>query len=296
MNAVGSLTLADGPIELEIRPDLGGKVTALRCLRHGRQWLAERDERLPPSADGKVYGPGEAWGWDELFPTVLPGRGTPPPWRGPLRDHGDLWGRPWEMLAADPRSVTLACGNREGGWRFERQLVLDGPAVDCRYRLRNEGEVAFPFLWSMHPIFALREEDRLTMDGVEAVRATISDHSALPEAPATIGWPVHERLRLDEVRPADKTFLKLYATPPDGQVRVVGGECELELRTDVDFAPHIGIYVNFGAWPESGLLHQVGLEPTTAPEDDLAAVVAGARPAELGPGEERTWQVRVVLH
>lgn len=298
MSPVGTITIGDGRIELLVLPESGGKVTELRCLRHGRQWLAESNEHaLPGSAPGE-YGAAEAWGWDELFPTVMPGASTPPPWPAPLRDHGELWGRPWRTLAQRADSLELEYADPDLGFRFRRRLTVRDGRVECEYSIRSEREEEVPFQWSMHPILSLQPGERIGLPGIEQVKATMVVNRDLPEAPAILDWPRHGNVDLGTVAASDgETLLKLYAgTTVDNTVAVTGGECELSFRTDPEFAPYVGIYVNYGGWPAGGPLHHVGIEPTNAPEDDLAAGLAGgAAVSVLAAGATVSWKICLSL-
>lgn len=260
--------IASDRLALTVEPGYGGRVTELRCLTHGRQWLAEPVDELPAAQDGS-YGPAEAVGWDELFPSVLPGAATPAPWPAPLRDHGELWGRPWEVLDHDAARLGLAYEDRTLGFRFERLLELDGGTVRCSYRVSSQRDEPLPFQWSMHPIFSLVPGERV----------------------------VHDDVALATVGPADgETIMKLYADlRPHGRVAVLGQPCELSLATDVQEAPYLGIYLNYGGWPAGGPLHHVGLEPTNAPEDDLDAAVGSGRVGMLAAGATRAWRVELAL-
>jgi galactose mutarotase-like enzyme len=291
------VSIANELLELVVAPALGGRVVALRCRHHDRQWLAERPEGLERSAEDPAYGPLEAWGWDELFPSVLAGAAAPDPWPQPLRDHGELWGRPWRVGEHDEHSLALVYEHDSPGFTFGRRLDLEAGTVRCRYELTSHCAEPLPFQWSMHPIFALRPGERIAMSGIDRVRATAAGNRDLPEAPATLSWPRHEDLDLATVRASDgETILKLYAeAPSDGLVAIVGEPCELSIATDTSFAPDVGVYVNFGGWPPDGPLHHVGIEPTNAADDDLDAAIRAGRAGQLDPGEQLRWLVELRL-
>jgi galactose mutarotase-like enzyme len=289
--AIGSEELA-----LTVLPDDGGKVATLTCRRHDRQWLAPERPELAAADDGS-YGPREAWGWDELFPSVLTATATPAPWPHPLRDHGELWGRPWRVTQHEPSSLTLAYVDDDTGFRLERTLDVERGALRARYALSSTATEPLPYQWSLHPIFALAPGERVELAGIDRVKATVTGHHALPDGPAVVDWPRHDGLDLGTVRPSDgETFLKLYADlPTDGTTVMRGGPCELSVTTDPAFAPYIGLYLNYGGWPADGPLHHVGIEPTTSPHDDLNAAAHDDAAAVLAPGERRTWEIRMSL-
>lgn len=290
-----SLAIGSEKLELTVLPALGAKVATLSCRRHGRQWLAAECRELAAADDGS-YGPREAWGWDELFPSVLAASETPAPWQN-LRDHGELWGRPWLVTARTTTSLTVQYADAAAGFRFERTLDVEGGTVRCRYALTSTTTDPLPYQWSLHPIFALSPGERVELAGIDRVKATVTGHHALPDGPVNVGWPEHDGLALGTVRPSDgETLLKLYADlPSDGVAAIRGGQCELTVTTDASFAPYIGIYLNYGGWPEGGPLHHVGIEPTNSPHDDVVSAARDGAAGMLGAGERRTWEIRLAL-
>jgi len=294
----GRIRLGTAGLTLELDPRDGGKVTRLRCERHGREWL-----HGPPDVEAAGapddYDASRSWGWDELFPTVLTTTGAPSPWPSVLRDHGELWGRPWLVEEVAPRSATLRFADPGGRFGFVRALVVDGPTVLARYELRNLLSRPLPFLWAMHPIFSVEPGDRLELPDVRSVAATHLRPQRLPAVGSRLDWPVADvdgaAVRLDRIAPVDgETAIKVFAGPPHPPVaRLIGRPCGLEIRPQL---PFVGIYVNRGGWPRSGSdLHQVGIEPTTSPADDLTGAVAARTHRVLGAGGVASWHVHMEL-
>ena len=221
----------------------------------------------------------------------------PAPWRYPLRDHGELWGRPWRVTARDAASLTMEYADPGIGFRFARTLEIAGGTLVSRYVLTSTASGPLPYQWSQHPIFALTPGERLELPGIDRVKATVTAHHALPDGPATVGWPAHDGLPLGTVRPSDgETLVKLYSgLPTGGMVAIRGGPCELTVTTDASFAPYIGIYLNYGGWPPGGPLHHVGIEPTNSPYDDVAAASQAGAAGVLRAGERHRWEARFTL-
>lgn len=295
-DAPNVVTIGSEELALTVLPDLGAKVATLTCRRHDRQWLAGECRELAVADDGS-YGAREAWGWDELFPSVLSAPVTPAPWAHPLRDHGELWGRPWRVTNQLASSLTLEYADDDAGFRIERTLDVVRGTLRARYALTSTASGPLPFQWSLHPIFAMTPGERVEMAGIDQVKATVTGHHALPDGPVTVGWPEHDGLALGTVRPSDgETLVKLYADLPDeGVVALRGGPCELSVATDRAFAPYVGIYLNYGGWPADGPLHHVGVEPTNSPHDDLDAAIRDGAADVLDVGQRLTWEIRLAL-
>ncbi len=290
----GLVTLTTDALEVAILPDYGARVVALVDRRTGRNWLASG--RLPTAPDESgVYGVEAAAGWDECFPTVSPCDGAGTPWPGRLRDHGDLWGRPWQV--EDLQASAMSAFYAGDGYRFARSLLLEGDRLVASYRLDNDAEATMPFLWSQHALLALRPGERIELPGVAEVEATHVSPQPLTSPPSRVRWPEGDGLApfaLDCVQPTSAQFAaKLYATGGERRARIGGVSEGLDLAWEgVD---HVGLWLAYGGWPSPNQILHVAIEPTHAPDDHLQAAMSRGRAAELSPGATACWRVSLRL-
>jgi hypothetical protein len=259
------ITLDNGHIALTLDPDFGARITSLMDLSSGRQWL------VPGTCvGGDTYLGEQARGWDECFPTIAPCDDAT--W-GPLRDHGELWGRVWHHDGAtsvyiDPR------------FTFARNLHLQGATLTAAYHITNKTAQPLPYLWSQHCLLATTPADRITIDATGRWQA---DSTAFD-------WPHHPARDLSIVDTTDAGFAqKSYGEArsaaiigPDGGIRF-------------DWSGAFGLWLDYGGWPTGNPMHQVALEPTTAPADDLASATRMGRAATLPPQSSHYWTVRISL-
>jgi hypothetical protein len=309
--AFPTLEVDDGRVQLVLCPALGARVLRLVDLWTGRDWLVPGE---PPAAgpDGAVAAWGDqdasydgdvAYGWDECLPTVAGCPDPDDPAAPPLRDHGDLWGRPAEVTGSGAE-VTATWRGAGRPYTFQRRLRLDGPRVVAEYELTNQGAAPLPVLWSMHPLLALEPGARIEVEGLVTglPLAPVPGRADWPETPGTDGRPIP----LDVVGdPTAATAVKLYggwglygawdssvgeglpgvaaAVQPDG--------ARLELSWYAPIAPNLGIWLDDGGWPPPPAAPRVqhALEPTTSPDDDLAAAIASGRALVLEPEERVAW-------
>ena len=313
-----TVELANDRVALLVCPALGARVISLVDRWTGREWLVRG---TPPAqgVDGSAagwtgrdarYGGDVAFGWDECLPTLAPCPDPANPAGPPLRDHGDLWGRPASVRS---EGLTLEATWSEPGGAFvmTRRLRLDGPRLVAEYELENRGTAALPVLWSMHPLLALEPGARVEVEGLVSVRvalavalplAPVPGRADWPETPGTDGRP----LRLDVVGdPAAGTALKAFGGwELYGSWDAFGGEglpgvatvaqpdgSRLELTWYAPIAPNLGIWLDDGGWPpppdEPRVQH--ALQPTTSPDEDLASAIAADRALVLAPAERVAW-------
>jgi hypothetical protein len=263
-------------MRVELDPAFGARVTALWDKRLGREWLV-----TGPREGGDTYGAAQARGWDECFPTVAPC--DHPAW-GPLRDHGLLWGRPWSVRADGSTAETTCEDDR---FAFTRTLELHGPRLEARYVLEARADI--DWMWSQHGLLAAQPGERIRLDGFDRFTAWGEPFD----------WPHREGRDLSLVEGPDAAFaLKAYARcEGPARAEVLGEEGGLALSWDGADLPALGLWMSWGGWPADPALgapvHQLALEPTTSPADDLAS--AGPTARRLPAGGRAAWRVDLTL-
>ena len=237
------LSLSNDHISVTVVPEFGARVTELMDRRSGRNWLiggaCEGD-----TGEAAGYAGREARGWDECVPTVAP---CQDPDRGRrLRDHGDLWGRPWHGAQ---QGDALVCRFDGPEFTFTRRLRLEGPRLFCEYTITATTNVRLPWMWSQHVLLATRPGERIVLDGVQ-------DWAAYGPEPG-----VCEVLGLEA-----GVVRKCYgAVPEQASVGIDGVDGGIRLRWSGAETPFCGLWVAFGDWPSpEAPVHQTALEPTTS--------------------------------
>ena len=293
------LSLCNEYVELTVAPQVGGRVVSLRDRKRGIAWLVsgatERSKPDGPAADWSSF---ERAGWDECFPNLATGTADS---HGPLSDHGELWSRVWDVVSHEDQ-IELVAQSPRGDYTFRRVLRLVGNQVVADYDVYINSGPAYEFIWSMHPLLPGDADARaLLPNGTE----TTVEHSSLPgiipgdrlawgEPPPLLGgWRLGER-------PSDSLALKLFTDSGAASSATVARQ-GAALRFDFDRAelPHLGIWLNYGAWPASndhgtGDVH-LAVEPCTAGSDSLETAVANGTAVTLEPGEHRAWSVTLTL-
>lgn len=292
--------IASDEIRAEISVENGARISSLRDLVTGREWLAQdpaRGGHVPDPGESAIYGAADAVGWDECFPTVSPWDATDTAWGQPLRDHGMFWGRPAELVESTPTRITT----RYAGplFAFRRAVSVAGRELRADYRLENRGADPLPWLWAAHAMLAVTPADRILLPGVSRVEATHVAREGQAAAPGTLGWPGPNTdwpAPFDRVESAQaQAAAKLYVDDLPGGPGFVGNDTDGWLR--IAWSPWItalGLWLNYGGWPGPGGTHHIGLEPTNAPVDHLGQAIARGT-APLPPGASARWSVTYTL-
>jgi hypothetical protein len=280
------VVLCNDEIELALIPEFGARVVALIDRQTGRDWIAARPAKGSPEGDA-VFGGDSATGWDECFPTVA--SCTLPDGRR-LRDHGDLWGRAWIVSDLSERAVTTSFENQS--FRFTRSLSLDGPAVSCLYLVENLQEEKFDYLWAMHLLLAVSESDHIELPEGVAFQFTFRSDAGSLQAGF---WPGAGTFALNNVQPASARYAaKLqFDEATAGGTRIGDETGSLRVSGSGPFASSLGLWLCYGGWPAAFGVHQIAIEPTSAPADDLLAARKMARSVSVPARGNVAWQTRL---
>ena len=118
-----------------------------------------------PLPAGTEYGPADATGcfghhygggWQELFPH---GSGPVEAYGATFYQHGDVWGRPWDVRVEEDRpeavSVTFSVRTRQTPFVLERRMTLrrNSPVVEIDETAHNLGKSDLGIMWGHHPAF-----------------------------------------------------------------------------------------------------------------------------------------------
>jgi galactose mutarotase-like enzyme len=308
-----AIHLDNGLLALALVPALGGKISSLRDLRSGREWLW-RHPRMPyrrVAPDASYVAEADTGGWDECFPTVAPCAYPSPPWAGAaLPDHGELWSQPAALEVsegADAAGLRTRWRGAALPYTFERSVVLSAGAARLRveYVAFNQADAPIQFIWCIHPLLAIEPGMRL----VFPPSARFNRWAALPPGLLAQGsglrYPLAVRANKRELDLAALpdahagVALKLWSDPIDeGWATLHAADGELRMRWDATLLPQIAFWMNLGAWAGDGgaPYYNLVLEPCIGAQDSLAEAVTERNLfATLPPCESRAWWLEIEL-
>ncbi len=301
INGLVALRLAEHDLNVVVLPGLGAKISSLRW--QGDEILAQNPRKpLRLARYAAPYAEFDASGFDECLPTVGPCLYPEDPWQNvEVPDHGEVWSIPWAW-EVQPDALHLSCRSIRFSYEFHKSLSVPAPGcLRLRYALVNRAGAPFKFLWSSHPLLALRPGMRIYLPPGVRVRVDWSkderlgvplDERPWPHTTDRLGRPVDLSLILpEEARLVDK----LYTT------RLPEGWCGLHDPETGQYAaclfspeaiPYVGLSINLGGWPVDGPgYYNLGLEPCSGYPDRLDLAIERGDHAVAQPGERLAWQM-----
>lgn len=228
-------------------------------------------------------------GWDELFPNdeaaELQGMALP--------DHGELWTGKWQATPIEEDravGVRLRTCTPISSFLAEKALLLrpESAVIEIRYRLTNQGIGSMPFLFKLHPAFAVSSSHRIDFPPM-AVLLEREFPGTLDGAPP-FPWPHAGKngLPIDLRRVPDVSSKSVHFFYGTG---FVSGWCGITnqsnclaaaLRFDPEVFSSCWLFASHGGWRD---LNVAVLEPATGYPFRIKSMIDGGRARRLDPGE-----------
>jgi hypothetical protein len=290
-NGLRLIVLESRFLRLEVLPEAGAKIWQItyKALNADLLW---NHPTMPPAIHGPNTSYDDVWsgGWDELFPNdeagTLQGKLLP--------DHGELWTGAWraEPFQNDASAgVHLRYTTPISNFLAEKTLLLrpERAAFEIRYRFTNRGSETYPFLWKLHPAFAVSADHRIDFPPM-TVRRELEFPGTLGESPPIFPWPFAR---------FDSTVLDLRQVPDVSSQAVhffygtelAAGWCGITnranrlacaLRFDKEIFSSCWLFATHGGWRD---LNVAVLEPATGYPYQMQSMIDGGHARRLAPGE-----------
>lgn len=292
-----AIVLENRVLHLTILPESGGKLWQIRYKPHNADLLWNHPDVLP--SRHKIHTQyDDVWsgGFDELFPNDDAG-----PILGELYpDHGELWTGIWEaetFQEPDQIGVRMRFNTPISSFAIEKTILLRGESaqIEFSYQLANRGNQRFPFLFKLHPAFAVSPAHRIDFPPMRVIREPEFPGS-LCDAPISFPWPhaiagqaTADLRRVPDVSSGAVHFF--YGTD------LAAGWCALTntatglsscLRFDPSVFRSCWLFASFGGWRN---LNVAVLEPSTTYPYNLATAIEAGHAHWLEAGQSLNTKV-----
>jgi hypothetical protein len=278
-------------LRLVVLPESGGKIWQItyKPLDAPLLW---NNPRIAPAQHNIHARYDDVWsgGWDELFPNDAEGEIG----GDLLPDHGELWTARWQAApieAEDCVGVQLRFTTPISSFLVERTILLraDSKSFETKYRFTNQNSVSYPFLWKLHPAFAVSPGHRIDFPAMTVVREP-GFPGTLGDAPVSFPWPRAQcgdlSIDLRQVPDAASRALHFfYGT------EMAAGWCGITnratglasaLRFDPEIFTSCWLFASHGGWRN---LNVAVLEPATGYPFQMQSMIDAKRARWLAPGE-----------
>jgi galactose mutarotase-like enzyme len=259
-----------------------------------------------------------AGGWQEIFPS---GGSACRVGNLAIGTHGEVFILPWswQILEDSPQHISVRFWVRTVQMPFllERTMSLEaGSAVlKIEETLHNESPEELPFMWGHHPAFGAPFLDGSCILEAPAVQVEVHQGKKAPHhrlVPGSSGvWPLMQGKNgeLQDLRriPANGSGTQdmFYLTGlKEGRFSLTNRRLGfgVGMAWDVNVFPVLWVWQEFcgsSGYPWYSQAYALGLEPftgySTAGGSGLAEVIKAGREKILGPGDELTTNIKMIL-
>jgi galactose mutarotase-like enzyme len=277
-------------LRMEVRPQLGGKVSSLIDKADRFELLFNYPAELPTTSKYDLpYASGWYAGWDECFPAIAKGPYVGHPYDGIMvPDHGELWSLPTTAVPTKD-GITSVWNGLRFGYRLTRKLFLDGPTLHAEYTLINLGPFPLRFVWALH---ALMDMSRPVQIELPPRPFKISPDEQ--ENEQAYRWPMANGLDLSRLTdlPPERSWKTFCSDPISGSLRLIYPDRSRSLRmayeSDSGLDAYWGIWINTGQWMHH---RHFAIEPTTGRYDALDASIRDNSAGKVAGGGRCEWRV-----
>lgn len=287
--------LQNDTLKAVVLPGHGGKIASLCTCDTGFELLFQNPHSSYGTARcGDAFSAYEACGFDDAFPCIDPETVQVGARAVDYPDHGEIWSAAF-AAHKEGETLCLAFDSPLLGYRYQKQVSLQGQKLVCRYRIENPTEVPIPAIWACHCLLRYEPEMRIRLPaGVRQVQ-NVFDSEWLGEAGAVLNYPL----------PA--TGADLTRMPPHGQLKYyVAGPVEQGV-CGVDY-PEQGVCARFyydskklpylGFWATAGGYRgdvNCALEPASGYYDSISTARHFGRCPVLAPHTNIVFELALAL-
>jgi hypothetical protein len=284
--------MEDRSLRLLINREAGGKILSLFHKDSGYEWLIQNDfPGHPLPAEGEDFHQCCMFGWEEMFPTLLPclypAHGKY--FENPLPDHGELWFQPWSMKRKGRGVIqSVQCAAYKMGFTREVRLRGNG-GLDLLYEIENRDTERLYYFWAPHPFFRVREGDSIVFPpGIDKVINVFPDDE-FGGAGELIPWR-GKQVAGTALGKRRKVF---WLPGREGNCAALINHAEsrsLSLSWDERENPYFACVI------DEGLSHteaRVSFEPMNGRFDTLESAFQNGTARWVDPGEKRHWSLHI---
>jgi Aldose 1-epimerase len=284
------IVLENHHLRIAVLPEAGARIWQItyKPLNVDLLW---HNPDVPPACQPLHACYDDTWsgGWDDLFPNDeaadLQGMTLP--------DHGELWTGQWQATPVEEQGavgVYLRTSTPISSFLAEKTLLLrpDSAVIEVRYRLTNQGIQSMPFLFKLHPAFAVSSSHRIDFPPMAVLLEP--EFPGTLDGPPQFNWPQAGKngAAVDLRRVPDVSSRAVHFFYG---VDFVSGWCGITnqangvaaaLRFDPKVFSSCWLFASHGGWRD---LNVAVLEPATGYPFRIKSMIDGGRARCLGPGE-----------
>ncbi len=154
-----AVVLENDILRVTVLPGRGGKTASIyhKALDFELLYQSPPERNYPPLIPGMPFAHGDASGFDDCFPNIVPELTTIDDQQIHYPDHGEVWTLPFSYdIQSD--ALILSTHSRLLSYQYQKTIHLFGSSVQYRYHIHNTGNQSIPCLWTCHCLVVQQPE------------------------------------------------------------------------------------------------------------------------------------------
>jgi len=296
-----AIVLQNDALKVVVLPRWGAKLASIYYKPLELELLWQNPgKQYRKTVYGDPYEEGEASGFDEMFPTISRCFYEAEPWSGTeMPDHGEVWSIPWEYEITESK-VKLSVKGVSFPYVLQKDVYIEESTLHQQYRLANQSNAAFDYIWAAHPLFNTSTGMKLIVPQgmhtiINAVPSNrLGSYGRIYEFPFA---------KLEDGRVFDLSLVPKRNSSDYQKYWFLGkvkqGWCSLHdpnrsLNIDMSWpgneVPYLGVWVNEGAWAGQ---YNIAPEPATGAMDRVDFSKMWGMGSQLGSGKVKQWRLSI---
>lgn len=295
--------LENKQLSVTVEPDMGGKSLSI----YDKERHFELLEQKKPGRTGKTFAESAAYGYDDAFPCIDPGKVSVGDRMVEYPDHGEVWSSPMKRKQWDREQQVLKMEFESAilDYQYEKKVALQGRSVLYSYRIKNRGEHTFPCIWAFHCLVRYEKDMRILFPAGTDLFENVLDSASLGRKGTK-----YRTIHTDKGMKAEGSDY-LFDRVPDPKScsmekyyvaeKVSEGLCgydypsqgvRVRIHFDPKKLPYLGFFVTAGGFQGD---YNCALEPSSGYYDSIETAVKNGRCPVLGPQESLSFEIRVEI-
>ncbi len=307
-----AILLKNSELAITVIPQLGAKITSIVSLKHNREWLAHDKQITLKITKSNDFSEHDSGGWDECFPGISSQLYEHIPNKTHFsHDHGELWCQAWQIththISDEEIVLSLQAEVFDSTFTFIRTFNLKkhSKRLLVDYHVKNNTTYNLPFVWSAHPIFAIKPEMRILINNKHMEFKVDEGLSRFYNVnSAFINWSECSAKipPLNKVMPynsgfASKVFSKHLntGTHKDQNIIVKLVDDKANQSCGFEFSStsisHLGLWFNYNGWSANEHIPPfvLGIEPCIGNNDSLHKAIASEEEGLIKGNAHKSW-------
>ncbi|WP_461206237.1 DUF5107 domain-containing protein [Clostridium sp. DL1XJH146] len=292
----------NGIIQVQIVPSLGGKISSIKFLENGFEFLEQNN--LKNYEDTHLYDSFANFsvdGFDDCFPSIQESTEYYNGEKVTYPDHGEIWSSSMDTILKED-SIALSMKSSILTYTFSKKISIREQSVIIDYTIVNTGTEDLEAFYTVHCLTRCEEDMVLNFPKGTKEVLNVCESDVLGEFGSIHKFPETtdikgKQYRLDRIKPKTAKKCEKYyvlGNLEEGRCGVYYPKSKMmyEMLFDVTKLPYCGFWLTEGGFKDS---YNCAFEPSSGFYDSMEVAKENDKFNKIKPNETFEFSLEIVL-